>query len=78
MTIEISICDDPTANLHPVDGSVRDPFNLHFVGKDEACRKLWAIPSVDENGVPKKYNSIQEALRAAVEKLRPTVDTAPA
>ena len=72
MTIEISIQHDPTVDFRQLGVSQENPFNLHFVAKDEDCRKLWAIPSIDEHGVPKKYNSIMEALSAAVEKLKST------
>ncbi|RAW00907.1 hypothetical protein [Pseudochryseolinea flava] len=71
MTIEVSISTSSSiAGLTSNDSTFTDGFHLHFIAKDDQCRKLWTISDTNENGDLARYTSIQHALLAAAEKMK--------
>lgn len=70
MTIQVSISPGASHQLnHKEIDTIHESFHLHFIAKDEDCRKLWTISARDEFGDLKRYKSIQQALIDATEKM---------
>lgn len=69
MTIQVSISPGASHRLNHKLDTIYESFHLHFIAKDEDCRKLWTISARDEFRDLKRYKSIQQALMDATEKM---------
>lgn len=50
-------------------------FNVFLTAKDQEGRRLWRTPVMDQDGKPKVYTSIEQALAEATVRLQEEIKT---